>query len=75
MPTTLEEPVLTIFFFVLYKLFHLISIYFDVGLEVASFIHSKFSQYYLYVQCLIISAMTVIILTGTLPGHLAPYLI
>jgi len=75
MPTTFEEPVLSIFFFVLYKLIGLISIYFDDGLEIANFIHSKFSQYYLYVQCLIISAMTVIFLTGTLSGHLAPYLI
>ena len=74
MITTLEEPVLTLFFFVLYKLIGLISTYFDDRLEIASFIHSEFSQYYLYVQCLIISAMTVIILTGTLSGHLAPYL-
>ena len=74
MLTTLEEPVLTLFFFVLYKLIGLISTYFDDRLEIASFIHSEFSQYYLYVQCRIISAMTVIILTGTLSGHLAPYL-
>lgn len=50
MPTTFEEPVLSIFFFVLYKLIGLISIDFDDGLEIADFIHSEFSQYSLYVQ-------------------------
>ena len=50
MPTTFEEPVLSIFFFVLYKLIGLISIDFDDGLEITDFIHSEFSQYSLYVQ-------------------------